>query len=223
MQAQVPQNLRVPYTQSIVQGQRKAGCGVALFWLWAAAIRIGHQGIPHSCLSWDWERAFRLLRARSMESRKTEGKDMSHALSLIGSKRFFLDREDPSPHKEGCIYGLRDLWLYLRKYSDWNPGCLFLHPRDDYAHLPSRLWSLLPKATSGSYLGLEPIPDKGLFKTGISCWTRLASALAQMLLFPSLYNFTTGFNTGGQGYSFHHKDIWRFHLRLTVFYHQLDN
>lgn len=149
MQAQVPQNLRVPCTQPIVQGQWKAGCGVALFWLWAAAIGTGHQGIPHSCLSWDWERAFRLLRARSMESRKTEGKDTSHTLSLVGSKSFFLDREDPSPHKESCIYGLRDLRLYLRKYSDWNPGCLFLHPRDDYAHLPSRLWSLIPKATSG--------------------------------------------------------------------------
>lgn len=64
------------------------------------------------------EREFRLLRARSMESQKTEGKDTSHALRLVGSKPFFSDREDPSPHKEGRICGLRDFRLYLRKYSD---------------------------------------------------------------------------------------------------------
>lgn len=35
----------------------------------------------------------------------------------------------------------------------------------------SHLWSLLAKATSGWYSGSEPIPDKCLFETGISCWT----------------------------------------------------
>lgn len=76
---------------------------------------------------------------------KSRGKDRSHVLSLLGSKRLFSDREDQIPHREGCSYGLKNLQALFKKIFQLKPRSCISPERDilcSFAFI-----SLLPKAT----------------------------------------------------------------------------